>query len=295
MAKETSLKPRIAEFILILLAAIAALVVVRYLADQAVVPEDVVLPIDAVVVLLGGYAVIWLVDRTIARIAGPTVGATRARGLRNLFDIVAAILLSITVFAIFGVNVAAALIGAGFLAIVLGLAAQQVLGNIFAGISLLASKQFEIGDRVTLATSSYSLTGSTYSQESQASGFTGVVRDVGIFFTRLELDNGLPAIFPNSVVIGALIINHSKMTERTVRVRLNVDNKIDFEEFRDKLLGSLKQHDVIDSDKTHLEVVDLGASTYQAVVVAWTKSEFEEPIKTLVIRDAMAVQAELSR
>jgi small-conductance mechanosensitive channel len=39
-------------------------------------------------------------------------------------------------------------LGASFTAVVLGLAAQQTLGNIFAGIVLLSARPFAIGDRV---------------------------------------------------------------------------------------------------------------------------------------------------
>lgn len=38
--------------------------------------------------------------------------------------------------------------GAGFTAIVVGLAAQQTIGNVFAGIVLLAARPFQVGDRV---------------------------------------------------------------------------------------------------------------------------------------------------
>jgi small conductance mechanosensitive channel len=42
-------------------------------------------------------------------------------------------------------------LGASFTAVVVGLAAQQTLGNVFAGIVLLAARPFQIGDRVRFA------------------------------------------------------------------------------------------------------------------------------------------------
>jgi small-conductance mechanosensitive channel len=175
---------KILEFIFIIFAALFAVLLVRYLANRGTVSESYVLPIYAVIVLVGGYLVIMLVNRILERIIEPTFGVTRTRGVQNLFQLIAGIILVVFVFAIFGVDLTAALIGAGFLGIVLGLAAQQVLGNIFAGLSLFVSKPFEIGDHVMLATSSYGLNGSTYAHESEPSGFTGVVQDVGIFFTK---------------------------------------------------------------------------------------------------------------
>ncbi len=288
------LKARIPEFVIVLSASAVVAFFARYLADRGLVPASYVLPIYVIVALIGGYLVIRIVSGILEREIKPTLGATRTEGIKNLFQVVAGIILVVFVFAMFGVNLTAALIGAGFLGIVLGLAAQQVLGNIFAGLSMLVSRPFEIGDRVTIATSSYGLTGSTYAHESQASGFTGVIQDVGIFFTRVLLDSGTPAVFPNSVVIGALIVNYSKETLRTVRVRMDIDKKTDYDRFKSKLLESQKKYDVIDAEKTSVEIVDVGATTYQVVVAVRTRSEFEEPVRTLVIREGMKVQEELS-
>jgi small conductance mechanosensitive channel len=282
------------ELILIVLADLVVAWLVRFLVNLGVLPEVYILPIYAAIILVGGYLVIMVVNQILERIIEPTFGATRTRGLKNLFELLAAIVIIVLVFAIFGVNLTAALVGAGFLGIVLGLAAQQVLGNIFAGLSLLVSKPFEIGDHVKLATSSYGLTGSSYSHESEASGFTGVVKDVGIFFTRLLMDDGHPAVFPNSVVIGSLIVNYSKINSRAVRVRMDLDRKIDYDRFKSRLLESLKKYEVIEGERSSMEIVDVAATTYQVVTSVWAKSESDEPIRTLVIREGMKVQDELS-
>ena len=278
---------RVLAFLAVVVAALAAASVIEYLAVLGIVPESYVVPIYAVIILLGGYAVIRIVNSVLERVVEPAFGATRAHGVKNVFELVAGIILIVFVFATFGVNITAALIGAGFIGIVLGLAAQQVLGNIFAGLSLLISKPFEIGDRIRLATTSYSLTGSTYSHESEASGFTGLVSDVGIFFTRVLLDDGTPAIFPNSAVIGALILNYSKIETRTIRVRMDVDKKTDYDKFKTTLIESLKKHDAI--ERSTIEIMDVGASTFQVVISVSAKGDLDS-IRTLVIREGMKAQ-----
>lgn len=50
-----------------------------------------------------------------------------------------------------GLPVATLALGASFTAVVVGLAAQQTLGNVLAGIVLLAARPFQIGDRVRFA------------------------------------------------------------------------------------------------------------------------------------------------
>jgi small-conductance mechanosensitive channel len=293
-APMSMVRTRILWFIPIVAVSIVAAVFVRYLADHGFVAEEYVLPIYAMILLVSGFLGIRIVNGLIDRIAKPTVGATHAQGIKNVFSIVSGIILVILAFAVFGFNLTGALIGAGFLGIVLGLAGQQVLGNVFAGLSLLVSRPFEIGDRVTLATSTYSLMGSTYSHETEVSGFTGTVQEIGIFFTRIMLDNGLSTVFPNSVVLGSLVMNYSKTDLRRVRVRMYLDTKLDFERFRAGLLESLKKHDEIDGARSSVEIAGIGASGLEIAISVWTRSEVNEPISTMVIREGMKAQQALS-
>jgi len=279
---------------LVVIASVVIAFLARFAADRGLFPEDYVLPIYAVIVFAGGYIIIRIITGVLDYVAQPTLGTTRTRGLRNTLQLIGGIILVILAFAIFGYNLTGALIGAGFLGIVLGLGAQQVLGNIFAGLSLLVAKPFEIGDRVTLATSAYGLTGSSYSHESQVSGFTGVVVDVGIFFTRLVLDGGSPAVLPNSIVIGAMVVNNSKTTARSVRVRIDLDKAIDFDRFKLKLLEALRGHDSLDSSDVRVEICDVGTSSYQALIEAKAKVELEESGRTIVYREAMKARDELA-
>lgn len=294
MAKPASKRERILDSILVVIfAGIIIALLVHYLASFGLVAGIYVFPIYSVIVLVAGYLVIRLIDRILERIVEPTLGATRTHGIKNTFQLVAGVVLIVFVFSVFGVNLTAALVGAGFLGIVLGLAAQQVLGNIFAGLSLLMSRPFEIGDHILLATSSYGTTGSTYSHENQPSGFAGVVKDVGIFFTRIHLDSGAPAIFPNSAVIGSMVTNYTKMEMRIVRVRMDLDKKTDYDRFKSTLLESLK-NDAIDQSRTKIEVIDVATGTYQVVIEVSAKSESDEPIKTLLIREAIKVEQKLA-
>ena len=266
----------------------------RYLSDHGLVPEEYVLPIYAIIVLVAGYLGIRVVNGILEKVVEPAMGPTHAQGIKNIFSVIAGIILIILVVGVFGFNLTGALIGAGFLGIVLGLAGQQVLGNIFAGISLLISRPFEIGDRVNIATPSYALTGSTYAHETKVSGVTGTVQEIGIFYTRLLTDNGLPAVFPNSVVLGALIVNYSKATLRTVRVRMDLDKKLDYDKFKSRLMESLKKHDVLDSEKSRVEIVDSTTTTYEVAIEVWTNSQLDDPIRTIIIGEGLKAQEELA-
>ena len=283
----------LAGFIVVVAFAVVTALIVSFMGNREYIPSGYLLPLYAIIVVIAGYAWVRIFATILEKVVEPTIGVTKTHGIKNLFYIIATIVVVAIIASLYNLNITGVLVSAGFAGIVLGLAAQQVLGNIFAGLSLLASRPFEIGDRITLATASYSLLGGTYNRESMINGFTGVVTDIGIFYTKMALDDGTPAVFPNSVVIGSMAVNHSKISLRTVRARMDLDKRLDFNLFKSKFLESMKKYDIIDSEKSNVETVDVGSSTYQIVMIVWAKSAFEEPIKTIMIQDALKIQHEM--
>jgi small-conductance mechanosensitive channel len=261
------------------------------------IPGIYVDPIYLIILLVGGVLGIRVFTSLVFRIARPTIGVTRGRGVRNFILIVGGILIIVGAFGIIGVNITSALLAGGFIAIVLGLAAQQVLGNIFGGVSLLFTKPFDIGDRITMVNSSYGLLGPTYPHESLYPGYTGIVADVGIFYTTILLDEGVPTVVPNAQMINSLILNHTKVRIRTIRVRLDIDRRVSFEEFRSQLENSLKStadEAGIHPQKVTIEMIDAGSGTYQVIIKVWARAEVEEPVRSLLLQKALEVLKRLT-
>jgi len=277
------------------IAVIVAGIVYYYSHVVTIIPLAYVVPVYAVISLVSGYMIIRVISTFIERLVDPRLGVTRSRAIKNFFQIVAAILLVLLVFSYFGFNLTNWLIGAGFIGIVLGLAAQQILGNLFAGIAILSSRPFDIGDRLTLITSGYGINAMTYPHENLVNGYTGVVQDIGIFYTRLRTDEGVPLVLPNSVVIGSLVMNLTRVKERTVRMRMDLEKRIVFNEFKEEFTSLIKSSgaEMINPETLHVDIVDVGLQTYQVVMWLWTKSVFEEPIKTLIGQNAIEAQRRL--
>ncbi|HEY4020823.1 MAG TPA: mechanosensitive ion channel family protein [Pseudonocardiaceae bacterium] len=74
--------------------------------------------------------------------------------------------------------------------VVVGIAAQQSLGNCFAGIVLLFSRPFSVGDRITLRSGAL------------GGQYDGEVTAITLTFTMLDTDEG-PISLPNSGVLAA--------------------------------------------------------------------------------------------
>jgi small-conductance mechanosensitive channel len=82
------------------------------------------------------------------------------------------------------------LVGGAITGIILGIAAQNALGNLFAGIVLLMARPFNIGDRIRIR--SGALGGETI----------GEVTGMGLTYITLMTDDG-PLSLPNSGVLAA--------------------------------------------------------------------------------------------
>ena len=152
----------------------------------------------------------WLVSRDLARVApsffrrmDPGTAGTVEFLVR--FLAVAATILG--ALGVAGVNPAALAVGGAFTAIVLGLAAQQTLGNFFAGLVLLTARPFRLGERVRFYAGA--LGGS---QE-------GTVSSLGLLYTTLS--HGADRIMiPNNAVLAAAVVPLREPEPVDVRVRL---------------------------------------------------------------------------
>jgi small conductance mechanosensitive channel len=99
--------------------------------------------------------------------------------------------------------------GSAFTAVVLGLAAQQTLGNLFAGMVLLSARPFRVGERVRL-------------QAGAVGGVVeGVVSSLGLLYTTLARGEDRIMI-PNNVVLAAAVVPLREPDSVDVRVRVGV-------------------------------------------------------------------------
>lgn len=107
----------------------------------------------------------------------------------------------------------AVLAGSGIAAVVLGLAAQSTLSNVFAGIALSSvNKPFEIGDRVKIG--------------EIAPGF---VQNITLRHVELLTYMGQTVIVPNSTVQESVIVNYTKEDGNAYPVEITVGYDADLD------------------------------------------------------------------
>ncbi|MFW5956077.1 MAG: mechanosensitive ion channel family protein [Halorhabdus sp.] len=128
---------------------------------------------------------------------------------------------------VWGVNLEGLLVGAGFLGIVVGLAARQTLGALIAGIVLMFSRPFEIGDWIEVGEEE------------------GVVTDITIMNTRIENFDGEVVYLPNDRVNELAIVNRSRRGSLRLRVDVGIDYDADPERAKTIATETIKEIDVI--------------------------------------------------
>lgn len=153
----------------------------------------------------------WSIARDLGRLAGPTLfrrmdpaTAGTVGFLVRFVSVVTVLLLSLRIA---GVRPETLAVGSAFSAIVAGLAAQQTLGNLFAGMVLLSARPFRVGERIKL----------------QGGGIDneGVVSSLGLLYTTLD-DGDNTIMVPNSVVLNVAVVPLREPDRVELRARMPV-------------------------------------------------------------------------
>jgi small conductance mechanosensitive channel len=153
----------------------------------------------------------WGIARALGRAAAPTffrrMDPSTAGTVGFLIRLATMGVTLLAALRIADVKTGTLLAGSAFTAVILGLAAQQTLGNLFAGLVLLSARPFRVGTRVRL----------------QAGGVggsvDGIVSSLGLLYTTLARGDDR-VLVPNNVVLASAVVPIREPDPVDVRVRL---------------------------------------------------------------------------
>jgi len=154
----------------------------------------------------------WALARDIGRAAAPTffrrMDPATAGTVGFLIRLLTLLITALAALRIVGIQPQTLAVGGAFTAVVFGLAAQQTLGNLIAGMVLLSARPFRVGERVRL-------------QAGPLGGTSeGVVSSLGLLYTTLA--RGADRIMiPNSVVLSSAVVPLREPEPVDVKVRLS--------------------------------------------------------------------------
>ena len=136
----------------------------------------------------------------------PFIQAKTIPLFENLGKIIIFLICVYFVMMSWGIDVTAWVASAGILSVVIGFAAKDTLGNLFAGIFIMADSPYKEGDYINLDT-----------------GERGFVRHIGIRSTRILTRDAVEITIPNSVIATSKIVNESGGYSEVERIRITLD------------------------------------------------------------------------
>lgn len=121
----------------------------------------------------------------------PMAGPSHASVARYALVLVGAVTTLIVTLVLFGVPVGQLLLGGALTSVFVGIAAQQALSNVFAGMVLLLASPFRVGDAIRLRAGAL------------GGPIEGTVSEIGITYLRIATSEGILSV-PNSQVLNAV-------------------------------------------------------------------------------------------
>lgn len=137
-----------------------------------------------------------------------------------------------------GVNITALIAGLGVGGIAVALAAQNILGDLFASLSIVLDKPFVVGDFLIIG------------------DFLGSVEKVGIKTTRLRSLSGEQLVFSNNDLLSSRIRNYGRMFERRIVFSVGVTYQTKAQQIKDIpgiLRAAVEAQDHVRFDRAHFQ------------------------------------------
>ncbi len=189
-------KIRTAWIRLIIFSLLIALVLVVFANRRDIFPGDNLIAVRIVTALLL-FILGWGFASALGRSLTPTILRRMDPGTAGtvvfVIKLVTIVVVGAIALSVAGVKTSTLAVGGAFTAVVLGLAAQQTLGNVFAGIVLQGTRPFKVGEKVRLI--GVGLSGS----------IEGTVSSLGLFHTSI-LDGKDRIMVPNNVLLSLAIV-----------------------------------------------------------------------------------------
>ncbi|ACP46940.1 MscS Mechanosensitive ion channel [Sulfolobus islandicus Y.G.57.14] len=262
-----------------------------------IIPSDYLLYIYAGIWFIVAVIVSYFIGSLIRNRLGNVIGYDNASSVSFVVRLIGYIIAFIGFFVLVRVSLGAALAAGGFAGLVLGLASQDVLSNIFGGIMLVISRPYKVGDRVTISTWQYGLIAPTYppkffSNDFLIPGYTGTVTDISLLYTTIFTDEQVPVKIPNSITIQAAIFLHNREERRKVRTKYEVFKDIDPDVLINVLKEKIKKLDFV-IEEPSIKVLETTLNTYILAIDTICKTTYEEPPRSEILKVVMRTVREL--
>ncbi len=162
----------------------------------------------------------------------------------------------------FGIQTTSIIAIVGAAGIAIGLALQNTLSNVAAGVMLLLIRPFRVGDKI------------------RAGEAIGTVREIELFRTVIVTDDLLYLSVPNSTIFGAVITNESRENRRRLRIPIILDHASDIVKAQELILNSMSEDKrILTSPAPTATISAMDQSGIHIMVTAFTTRQDNGAVK----------------
>lgn len=223
----------------------------------------------AILIFIIGRAIARFVARQLRKIlTNRHVDPTVVKFVSSLSYYAIIVMTLVAVLGQLGVQTASivAIIGAAGLAV--GLALQGSLSNFAAGVILIIFRPFKVGETVII------------------NNQKGVIDSIQIFSTSIVTPTNELVVIPNSQVVGANIINYTRLPERRLDLVVNVGYDSDIRKVYQVLKQAVdKTSNILTKKEPTIRLDQLDASSMNFNVLVWTTNANYGPVKAELLEN----------
>lgn len=200
----------------------------------------------AALILIVGFKIIKMIRKILKKsLTRASVEIGVIQFLDSLLNIALDIVLALIVASNFGFDATSIVALLGSAGVTIGLALQGSLSNLAGGILILLLKPFRVGDYII----------------EDSNGNQGTVKEIGIFYTKLQTGDNKVVILPNGTLANNSITNFSEAHLRRVDITVGISYTADIKKAKEILQRILNADADVKQDDTKKVFVDsLGAS-----------------------------------
>ncbi|MBQ4590394.1 MAG: mechanosensitive ion channel family protein [Clostridia bacterium] len=176
--------------------------------------------------------------------------------IENFVGIALKLVVILTAVIVIGVPESSVIAVLGSCGLAIGLALQGGLSNIASGIIIMFCKPFHVGDFII------------------SGGISGVVKDIGIYYTLITTPDNQDISVPNSTLANSTITNLSTESTRRLDFDFTVSYEADLDLTRKVLLASAQMNDLVLKDPApEVLITAHGASGVTVKLRVWCAAE----------------------
>lgn len=140
--------------------------------------------------------------------------------------------------------------------VTLGLSLQGSLSNLAGGVIILIIRPFNVGDYI------------------DASGFSGTVEKIGIFYTAIITPDNRQIMIPNGTLANGSMVNYSSKELRRVDLTFNASYEADIKDVKQVLHNVIRENEkILKEPEPVVYVSEYGAGSIGYIVKVWCKNK----------------------